>query len=233
MIADIIELSLQYYIPGVLVVGYVVALVHNGYGQKCPFVNMISGMLLAAMVCSISGAYSEGQYDAHTGTDRRAPALFYTSMGLFTLFLTLFSVAHWLIAEKYYVASIEMPYVVEQVRVPKRKWCAKQTLNRTMITLNVLASFLDAVPYWFFKNQSIVNGSASEALTLLSLLGYYPQIILFLVSGIFLLVSINKIRAFMKEHDQSVNTKNMWLHALSFGTFTLSFLLQGFSSIMA
>ena len=67
--------------------------------------------------------------------------------------MVLFSVSHWLLADKYYAASVEMPYLVADVKVPSRKWCSRQSLNYTMVFLNVVASLACALSYWYAKNN--------------------------------------------------------------------------------
>ena len=54
---------------------------------------------------------------------------------------------------------------------------------------------------------------------------------LVVISGAILLISVSKIRKFLKKHDESINTRNMGLHLTIFGLFTFSLLIEGLSSI--
>jgi hypothetical protein len=137
------------------------------------------------------------------------------------------------LAEKYYTVSVEMPYIELKVRVPKRKYCSRIALNRTMITLNVLLTLLNLLPFWITTNRKNLEKEVSKPLMVFSELCFFPYIIIVLISGIILLNSVRKIRSFLKEKDESINTRNMLLHVTSFGLYTLSFLIDGLSSIGA
>jgi hypothetical protein len=141
-------------------------------------------------------------------------------------------VSHWVLADKYYTVSIEMPYVIHEVDVPKRKCCSRVALNWTMISLNVVSAFY-YIPFWYTTNLTNHDKDVSKAWKIFSLISYFPSIILLLISGLVLLNSVRKIRSCLKESDQSINTKNMWLHVSSFGLFTASLLINGFSTIDA
>ena len=69
----------------------------------------------------------------------------------------LFSLSHWLLAEKYYSVSLETPYAIHEVKAPKRDHCSRRKLNCIMITLNTLSVFLDIGPYWYTVKMSL-NG---------------------------------------------------------------------------
>ncbi len=143
----------------------------------------------------------------------------------------LFALSHWLLAEKYYTVSVEMPYIELEVRVPKRKCCSRIALNKTMITLNVLLTLLNLIPFVITYNMMKHGKEVSKPLEVFSESCFFPYIIIILISGMILLNSVRKILNFLKEKDESINTRNMLLHVTSFGLFTLSFLIDGLSSI--
>ena len=139
--------------------------------------------------------------------------------------------SHWLLAEKYYTVSVEMPYIVHEVKPPKRKCCSRTALNRTMITLNVIFTLLNVLPYWYTTNRVNLGRYVPRAWKILSELSYFPWVISVLISGLILLNAVRKIRSFLKKHDESINTRNIWLHVTCFGLYTLSLLIAGLSSI--
>ena len=134
--------------------------------------------------------------------------------------------SHWLLAEKYYTISVEMPYIVHEVKPPKRKYCSRIALNWTMITLNVVFTLLNVLPYWYTTNLVNIGRYVPQTWKILSELNYFPWVILFLISDLILLNAVRKIRNFRKEHDESINTRNIWLHVTCFDLYSLLLLIR-------
>ena len=217
----------------ILAVCLFAVMVYNFRNSKSKFVYTISGMMLISTLFGLYSEYARKQYNnriTEPPTEYK-PYLYAVTLSMI-ISESLFSVSHWVLAEKYYTVSIEMPYVIHEVNVPKRKYCSRIALNWTMITLNVGSAFYP-IPFWYTTNLMNHEKDVSKAWKIFSLIYYFPSIIFMLISGLVLLNSVRKIRSFLQESDQSINTKNMWLHVSSFGLFTASLLINGFSRIDA
>jgi len=113
----------------------------------------------------------------------------------------LFSLSHWLLAEKYYSVSLETPYAIHEIKAPKRNHCSRRKLNCIMITLNTLSVFLDVGPYWYTVKMSLNGKTIPKALSITSEICYFPFLIMLSISGFVLLNSVRKIRSYLVEHD--------------------------------
>lgn len=60
---------------------------------------------------------------------------------------------------------------------------------------------------------------------------FFGWIFFLLLSGVLLISSVFRIRSFLKRIENPVNTKNLCLHSVSFGSFLLSELLFAFAQI--
>jgi len=117
------------------------------------------------------------------------------------IFTFLFSLSHWLLAEKYYSVSLETPYAIHEVKAPKRNHCSRRKLNCIMITLNTLSVFLDIGPYWYTVKMSLSGKTVPKALLITSEICYFPFLTMLSISGFLLLNSVRKIRSYLVEHD--------------------------------
>lgn len=125
-----------------------------------------------------------------------------------SVFDALFLLAHWVMAEKYYRISLEVPFILNQGPVPAPTGWSSKAVNLTMWISCVVSSIL--------ANLSILDLGSTQNDLLMYVFNLIFTAVVIIVGSV-LIYAIATIRKYLKDNEAEANTKNLWLHASSFG----------------
>jgi len=118
---------------------FIAVLVHNYKGSKAKFVYKVAGLLT---IFAISNAFYD-VLELQRRTTTNEPTV--GESLVLAVALSSFLVGHWILAEKYYCISNEVPLMLQGKDVPDPSCWSNKTVNRLMIITNIVSALISTV----------------------------------------------------------------------------------------
>jgi len=186
----------------VLLLLYLAVIIHAKMGSHYSFVYIVAGLMIVgeSAGAAITLILFNGEYSG------------ILAFLLGSIYMSTFNIGHWIFARKYYLISFEIPFIMDGKEIPETL-LHKKSVNIAFMVLCVLFAI-----FTYSKFINLFGPTVSYFFDL-------SQGVLCLISGTMLLVAVSKIRRFLKDHDQPMNTLNLFLHSTAFSLFVLGSLL--------
>ena len=142
-----------------------------------------------------------------------------------------FNIAHWSFAHEYYCSAAAMPYIFARQEMPESHQKNLALFNKIILAINIFFvlsyDILQFTINFMLTEHTDLDMTTKSALFYAWLSTHYGVGLMQLVSGIYLLVAVNKIRTFLVNQGMSkqVNYKAMTVHAVSFSLYNISIIV--------
>lgn len=204
-----------------LILGYLWTLIHTICGSKYKFVIELLIMLVLSNAGTILMVYTNFQLFAIT--DKSETFVWLLGLSIFVQDC-MFCVSHLMLAHKYRGIAFTIPYLLERKRPPLEPMCSILVYS-ILITLNILFPLLECMFLVPFNKQALVyDKQANIWLTIAVACVCISTGVLQMITGVILVGSVFKIRAFfkLKKREGFVNMKILVFHSLTFILFLVS-----------
>lgn len=142
-----------------------------------------------------------------------------------------FNVSHWVFAFQYFNSAATMPFIYDQAEQPESQVKRLKLLNTLMLAINIFVPIVYSLVLIYINIVEVRDGASPISTSVLVFWTYtvsHDMVgVLQLVSGIFLLVAVFKIRSFLLGAGMrtQVDYKTMTVHAASFILYSLTIIL--------
>ena len=123
---------------------------------------------------------------------------------------------------EYYNMVRIIPFVLDDSSVPERIVKSNRIQYWVLLVINAVVAFIYAITYYFFDVAYFINnGNYSEAIRF-GTFSYLALCLLSIISGVYLGLSIYRIKKMITQKEDVVNTTIMTIHAATFTIYMLS-----------
>jgi hypothetical protein len=180
--------------------------------------------------------FTEVVFQLLYASSENSATLYWISASLGCLGMMPYAVANWIMASRYHTISVEMPYVLDDEPIPKKR-CTKFCKDSLLIAINLMASLSNEATnsYGIWKGFQEVNWyclSGHDLFNLVTGISLLTFNFALMYSGFIQIRAVMRIRSYFNDNESPLNMKTLILHAMAFGLYILTLSIQSIVAVV-